>query len=139
MGADLLLTYVQVPVFDDGDTARTSDPHVKSVLEDRIARIVQEDLDFLADQFGYWADEEDEDINTLVKDRLVAALDVLSGDYRRDVEEFVFHDKNGDPQIYLFTGGMSHGDDPTDAWDDVSGLAASGITTEPIPRLMQVS
>jgi len=114
MGADLILVAAAVP----------QDP---STVPDRIDTLDSDKLLDLVDDYAPWVmEDKDTDIGAIAEIRayLVEAWDIVSGD-RRDVVQMRF-----DGRWYYLTGGMTWGDDPSDAYDSLNLIGASGVTDD---------
>jgi hypothetical protein len=97
------------------------------VLRRRIAGLADDTLGevtewFLEDE----VDLEVEGWQQQVRIRLIDCLKVLE-ESRCDTAELCL-----DGRWWIFTGGMSWGDAPSDAYESVVGLSIAGITDEPI-------
>lgn len=128
MGADLLLATC---VFDIED---------KAELLRRIDALDGPSLRWLALEYGDLyldVDEPDgpeiaaeiERANEQVRQELTYAVELVFGG-SREIAQFEIGG-----QVWLVTGGMSGGDDPTDAYRYVALLAESGVMVGPVPRV----
>lgn len=106
MGADLLLTWCKVP--EDPDTTKA-----------RIGQLSSEALEDTAE--ALWGDATDVD-EDFVRLQLTHAVDMLSQDLRT-LDRFTCEHGT----TYVVTGGMSWGDSPTEAFDQINALLASGL------------
>ncbi len=139
MGADLLVTYTKAPraaagvtlvqgqVLDVGLARLQAHSFSEFELEDLIEWIeIDLSLDLLPPE------PTREGALEVLRERAVAALSSLfprTGRDPRDVAFLVF-----DERSYLLTGGLSHGDTPTDSFDDVELIARLGIFNEDITQ-----
>jgi hypothetical protein len=137
MGADFMLWCVEDPI----DYERA-----KPVIEYRIENLNDEILETIGDELLWYDANEiaeniehelkEEDlyklndlsgiaIRKMVRDRITeAAADILDASvYRRDLAQLNLNGVN-----YVFTGGMSWGDHPTEAVNPISLLEYSGVT-----------
>ena len=136
MGADFILYHCEYP----GDWKKA-----EPIVNRRIEKISNHVLDHIGESY-FWGDIEDikeetgeglkeEDlwkldnlydikIRAFVKGKVKEAVDEIMDEkwYRRDVAEVQL---NG--VLYLFTGGMSWGDMPTEACDTIGIICDSGV------------
>jgi hypothetical protein len=130
MGADMLLYHCECP---------TSYTKAKPVVEYRIENIDDDTLDMIADELLFHEDcdaeeidlEEDDLYNldnlhaiqsrAMVRRRIKEAVDEIWHP-RRDVVYLTLKDT-----LYMFSGGMSWGDEPSDACSLLSLLNCSGV------------
>lgn len=143
MGADMFIS--GFPLNLDSDAAEhvvANDLNTISVthqvLRDRAGRFVA------SDRFGEDPDEypvawvlgldddlpaETGDTDRAFRDRLIEAVDNVLGVWPRDVTLWWDHLTD---RRWVFTGGLSWGDEPTEATADVDIIAATGIADDPI-------
>ena len=135
MGADFLLYHCEYPV-----DWKKAEP----IVNRRIEKLNNDVLDDVGENF-FWSDIEDikqefeddlkeEDLWKLdnlsamkvrhfVKDKVKEAVnELMDAGYRRDVAEVQLNDV-----LYLFSGGMSWGDTPTEACDTIGIISNSGV------------
>lgn len=111
MGADLLLSYVEIAETREQAQARLNK-----------LQITEADLGRLEDcgYFGFEGEEFSPEIEQGIRARLQKALDLVYDCYEkyppRDMARLTI-DGN---RTFLFTGGMSWGDDPTDSYADLN-------------------
>lgn len=133
MGADLFIVACPAPRIVAGDDV---EPEArlglaKDEVRRRIAAIEDERLCVLAGEAGYGFDYEEGDTPAetaaLIRADLGddAVLSCLFGE--RDTGEITLGGK-----AYVVTGGMSYGDEPTDAFDAIALYAETDVTVEPI-------
>jgi len=110
MGADLVLAFA---------------PVTRASKEELIKRIDNEldDLDFVIEIRNYFYDP-DLTIEA-IRDRLLEAVDEIVFNERRDLAILFF----GEDALYV-TGGMTWGDDPTEAYKHVQLLGNTRITDD---------
>ena len=130
MGADMLLYHCECP---------TSYTKAKPVVEYRIENIDDDTLDMIADELLFHEDYDTEEIDleeddlykldeldtiqsrAMVRRRIKEAVDEIWHP-RRDVVYLTLKDT-----LYMFSGGMSWGDEPSDACSLLSLLNCSGV------------
>jgi hypothetical protein len=122
MGADLIVAAARWPQYTDGEAVGTGDAGAWEVLRFR-ARNLDRDGEAMARLM-----DEARGASTFAEMRamLVKAVDLIR-EGGRDLTTLLL-----DGVKWLVTGGMTWGDDPTDAYQYVRLLDASGITDEPI-------
>ena len=136
MGADFLLYYCEYP----GDWKKA-----EPIVNRRIEKLSNEDLDHIGESYFYsdiedlkeeiGEDLKEEDlwrlddlcdikIRSFIKGKVKESVDEVMGEkwYRRDVAEVELNDV-----LYLFSGGMSWGDLPTDACEAIGLICESGV------------
>lgn len=142
MGADLLLAYTSLPHLPSGDVVTGED--ARNLGADRILLLTDEQvrdyvdmaigtLDFLDlpdDLDTEDADAVDAAITVAARARMREAVDAVLTAFEEDYRTTNVFVINNVP--LLFTGGTSHGDTPSDEWDDVSMLGSSHIFDEPL-------
>jgi hypothetical protein len=158
MGADLVLAYSRAPHYagpPDGNDQVIPEKdsfHLGEVTNQRIQALDDSVLDeligsYLLDEEYYDSLADDPDggamqkfddlpeeeqrrrVHEYARKRLLDAVEDYVVGYRRDVAAIWV-----DGRHYLFTGGMSWGDQPTDAFDYIGMVGISGIFDEAIPR-----
>lgn len=153
MGADLLLTWALMPTMPDGSPVNFDvyiakeqrfqrTPEGERALAQMHANVdaltEEKVVDIFGDMEAEWLLEpgdldkiaagtvtEDAALLALAKEKLHILINLYLGGSEglgRDVEYVVVG-----PQPALMTGGMSWGDSPTESWDDISMLGASGV------------
>ncbi|MHB1762658.1 MAG: hypothetical protein ACYCS4_07965 [Acidimicrobiales bacterium] len=135
MGADLIIATCPAPKIVAGDDVdvETVGALAKAVLRQRIEAMSDDAVILAVDNAGYAFDYEDGDdpseTAALIRFDLVTDehLDLLDTDVGREVSIL-----NLGGATYLITGGMSWGDDPTDAFKWICIYAETGITSGPI-------
>ncbi len=118
MGADLIVEFLEMKL-DFNEAVKKAQGLLDADFEEIRTNLCEYYPGFLG------SDDE-----TLSKDELMAkvrdALEVVYDyNHRRDCAQLVIDDK-----IYALTGGMSYGDDPTDAYNSFSIVAALALTTD---------
>ena len=134
MGADLILAMYRSPHKADGTSPKPS-AELAAELKRRWAALDGEAKTAILEQaYGTcWTSDSEEAVDEW--QRLTAEVHELiddlygegGGQLRRDMLEI-----KPEEQWWTVTGGMSSGDDPTDAYCAVEAIAASGITVEPV-------
>lgn len=112
MGADLILTACELPIPLDAD-----------LLRSRVAELDDERLAYVYDMvLGERVDDErEDDWQNAVRELILQGIECAVGSLR-DCTIIEVHGIR-----ILITGGMTWGDTPTDSYDAVSALAASGV------------
>ena len=138
MGADMILAHCEIPYNYEGQRKLILE-RINELHDDAIENIVlcyppvEDEIEEYLESVSENLSEDDlfslNDL-TRIKSReiasnyLIQAADALfSGGYRRDITEICIKDT-----WFAFSGGMSWGDQPTDAYDLVSLIWESGIT-----------
>jgi len=115
MGADLITAAAPAQV-------TTEEAHAN------LAKLSTEKCNYVVGEVLGWDDDELE--NDEARDRIAYAINEIVGDnYRRDVSVMNFSNDDK-PNFWYVTGGMTWGDAPTDAYDDIVLLDWSGVTTK---------
>jgi hypothetical protein len=104
MGADLLLVAVPCCDLDRGDRS--------TVAKALINNLTDAECESLTDNACQWDEETPQEIRR----RLLHVLDQYDEGWGRDVSDFK---QEGADHTVLITGGMSWGDSPTDAYDEM--------------------
>ena len=130
MGADMLLYHCECP---------TSYDKAKPIIEYRIENIDDDTLDMIADELLFHENYDTEEIDleeddlykldeldtiqsrAMVRRRIKEAVDEIWHP-RRDVTYLTLKDT-----LYMFSGGMTWGDEPSDACSIISLLNCSGV------------
>jgi hypothetical protein len=125
MGADMMLVGCPLPVAPMSEVV--DNILVLQVVETRIAALGDKLLSEVAD----WCSWDDIDMEADgwqvdVRRRLVGCLEVFDN-ARRDTTELYLSDR-----WWIFAGGMTWGDPPSDAYDLLNALALTSVTDEPI-------
>ena len=120
MGADFIYAIAEW----DHDTDReTIEARVANIPLDHLTTNFELDGLFFTELEELEQEEIDEDeALTRLRERIMESYDYLAGDYR-DTGWFW----DGDRQ-YVLSGGMSAGDDPTEAYEHIRVIAAAGVT-----------
>ena len=131
MGADMLLYHCECP---------TSYEKAKPLIEYRIENIDDDILDMIADELLFHEDYDVEEIDleeddlykldelhaiqsrAMVRRHIREAADSVLNGYRRDLTYLVLKGTS-----YMFSGGMSWGDEPSDACSLLSLLNCSRV------------
>ena len=138
MGADMILAHCEIPYNYEGQRKLILE-RINELHDDAIENIVlcyppvEDEIEEYLESVSENLSEDDlfslNDL-TRIKSReiasnyLIQAADALfGGGYRRDITEICIKDT-----WFAFSGGMSWGDQPTDAYDLVSLIWESGIT-----------
>ena len=100
MGADMILTFARVPDVVDVD-----------LLKGRAESISENDRLYVLETLGFYGDDEDQDPVSLLQD---AIAEVFVSPSRELADIFL------DGKRYLFTGGLSWGDYPTEIFRSLS-------------------
>jgi hypothetical protein len=128
MGAELILVGCPLPMITNG-TPLGGD----AVLEVLRARIAALDDDVLEDVAAWFLEDEiDTEVagwQDRVRHRLLHCLEVLD-DSRRDTAELCLAGR-----WWIFAGGMSWGDAPSDNYELLQGLAVACVTEEPVSAI----
>ena len=125
MGADMLL--IACPMLSDLGGTPLSPDLALPVLGSRIAALSDEVLGEVADWFlEDEIDFESEGWQHQVRSRLLRCLEALD-ESRRDTSQLCLEGR-----WWIFAGGMSWGDPPSDAYELLNGLAIAGVTDEPV-------
>ena len=103
MGADF--TFAKFPRFTTNDDRREQ-------FRQAIQSAKPEDMEWLRDDY-YW---DDESLEEIISD-MVEAIEEASDIQTRETSEYTEYDKNGNEIEMTYTGGMSWGDSPTEAFD----------------------
>ena len=138
MGADMILAHCEIPHNYEGQRALVLE-RINELHDDAIENIVQcyhqveEELEeYLESASDNLSEDDLFSLNDLAKikareiasNHLIQAADALfGGGYRRDITEICIKDT-----WFAFSGGMSWGDQPTDAYELVCLIWESGIT-----------
>lgn len=138
MGADMILAHCEIPYDYKGQRKlilerinELDDEAVENIvqcyyrIEEEIEDIEETALDNLSEEDLFKLNDLAK-IKTreIVSNHLIQAADDLFGEgYRRDITEICIKDT-----WFAFSGGMSWGDQPTDAYDLISLIWDSGIT-----------
>tara|TARA_R100000008_G_scaffold57562_1_gene35594 strand:+ start:71 stop:463 length:393 start_codon:yes stop_codon:yes gene_type:complete len=109
MGADF--TLAKTPVF-----RMTEDR--KKVLTEELSNLTQQDYENLRGEL-FWDDESDTEIQEACLDAIEQVMNL--GEPRDCCTDWEYNE-NGERMMFLYTGGMSWGDSPTDNYDLVSSL-----------------
>ena len=138
MGADMILAHCEIPHNYEGQRIlvleRISELHDDAIenivlcyppIEDEIEEYLESASENLSeDDLFSLNDLTKIKTREIVSNNLIQAADALfGGGYRRDITEICIKDT-----WFAFSGGMSWGDQPTDAYDRVSLIWESGIT-----------
>lgn len=109
MGADLILVSVPYCDLDRGDR----ELQVKNVIRG----LTDAECEFITSNACQWCDETPQEVRHL----LLAVIESYQGDYGwgREVADYK---QDGADHTVLITGGMSHGDSPTEAYDEMRML-----------------
>jgi hypothetical protein len=121
MGADLMISAIEIK-HNEETALRKVDELV----------ITENDMTNLCD-YGVWQYEGDEFTSELVeriKADLREAVKVVYYSGRRDTTRFCVDYGKTTERRFVVTGGMSHGDAPTDAWDSFCLVEAFGSVME---------
>ena len=134
MGADLIITCMEYPHDAEGKPLPASPELAKQIL----ARVkAQIDTFESVEDFhnnGYWPDNEDDDLWREVPENVTTFVNDTFGEGYASRELASFPLKG---VWYIFTGGMSWGDEPTDAMTPVNFLSCLGVTEEPFELVEQ--
>ena len=138
MGADMILAHCEIPYDYKGQRKlilerinELDDEAIENIvlcyppIEDEIEEVQEAASDNLSEEDLFKLNDLAK-IKTreIVSNHLIQAADDLFGEgYRRDITEICIKDT-----WFAFSGGMSWGDQPTDAYDLVSLIWESGIT-----------
>lgn len=95
-------------------------------LREKAKLLSEEDLDRMAEEV-LGTDEHDEHSREHILDLLNQGIDIASGQQRRDTGLVRLRG-----QDYVLTGGMSWGEDPTEACYPLWALEASGLYREEV-------
>lgn len=109
MGADFMFT--KTPVF-----SMTEDR--KKILAEELSNLTPNDYENLRMEL-FWDDESESEIQERCLDMIEEVMDMGEP---RDSALVYEYNKNGQQMMTLITGGMSHGDAPTDTFDIVSSI-----------------
>jgi len=127
MGADMTVAFCEI-------TAPIE------IARKRIKRMKKSDLEGVFESSNLLDDfTEDEEATPFelyaMRERLLAALEVAYSDQRRDTQHLYFMGRK-----FCFTGGMSWGDYPTEAFIDIDLIAESKVTDKkrPAPKVHDV-
>jgi hypothetical protein len=133
MGADFLLTCVRTPSVDENELHTRIDKLCSNALRDVLESIAGCGPDEW--EPGRLGSEAAETWQEGVRTYLKGAVTQVFFSPRRDVTTLTL-----DCTEWTFTGGMSWGDSPTDAFDLVEAIAITGIvdTTPPITNAIRL-
>jgi len=138
MGADMILVHCEIPYWYEDQRSlilkRISelDDGVVENLTQSYYRIEEEIEEYLESASDNLSEDDLFSLNDLTKiksreivsNHLIQAADALFGEgSRRDITEICIKDT-----WFAFSGGMSWGDQPTDAFELVSLISNSGVT-----------
>ena len=127
MGADLILAYAEVPKPFTDDTVG----ELRALAADPPKPL----FDMVVDSFSLEYDDE-ADLRADVTDRLRTAVDVVFSEYyhlggsHRELAVIAIRDHE-----YIFTGGPSWGDSPSDVYEDVcmAGMLSAALEETRVP------
>ena len=102
MGADFTMS--KFPQFNFNDDR-------KEEIANALSSMKQEDFEELRD--WYYFEDEDEDT---IREDMLGAIEQAAGLSSRETGECFEYQKDGKKVLMSYTGGMSWGDDPTDAY-----------------------
>lgn len=124
MGADLILAFCPVPSYDDGTVIKRKDEkRVRKEFIERVRALTPEQIaSALEDVYPGDPDDSEDGV-----ERFIAAYDeVFMSDGSRDVVDLCIGGR-----WYIFSGGMSWGDTPTDSYDSVNLLSCFDLLEKP--------
>lgn len=127
MGADLLLSATTLPHRADG-TLVDDDELVLRVIQARLDALSDETVDRVVDNWEPMLELSDDDLRTHCTGWAQDVLAALNRGYRTCTTMTL------GGQTYLFSGGLSWGDDPSDEWTAVGIVGELGLFDEPIPE-----
>lgn len=149
MGADLILAYTSVPHDKDGELFDfvANDPgweRLQAIAHSRVEALPSSALDLVLESFGRLdiiADEVDTQLepgDTAYDEAVRAAglayvrgcVDVVLDAYRHGYRDTTMFRIDG--KWYMFSGGMSWGDDPCESWESVGVVGGAAIFNEPV-------
>lgn len=144
MGSDFMFAFARAPHTELGSI----DAMLSAELQARIGKmraykhvsgLTLDELSVETDAVAFEADPEifDDGVDTASEEyldalrpqyleQLLKDVDLFLDD-RRDISGFTLHE-----EVYYITGGMSWGDDPTDAYFPIQRVDIAGIFDEPI-------
>lgn len=130
MGADLILTAMRWPKRADTGEAASRGSALAVEMKRRWEAVTGEHRETILEDVGVTYEGTPEELEAgwreLTAEVFELVDDVFGKDgYRRDVTDAVL-----DGTMWLFTGGMSSGDDPSDAFRPLQAMAMAGITEE---------
>lgn len=126
MGADLFITAVRAPRYTDGDLVELAD--LPAVTAARIAdyhtdagtvRRIADTLDL----------NEDRVLIVQIRELLTDAVAQIARNGRDELTTLTL-----DGTVWLLTGGLSWGDEPTEVYDAVNLIDLAGLFEAPFPR-----
>lgn len=122
MGADICLAITKCNRIQPINDAMSM-----SILHQRIDALPDRLIVAAAEQYGMFdvEDEIEDEFRYDIRSKLKTSIEFID-EGRRDVA----HVKLGE-DVWAITGGMSWGDPPTNAYDHIAAIDASGITQEP--------
>lgn len=130
MGADFIIAGCPSPVDRNEQPITTATPEFIEMLRQRIRAVVATNPHALQ---GYYGMEDEEwladgvtSLDTMVVD--ITALVNEWWDVRRDI---AWRTIGEDPRLWLFTGGMTWGDDPSDSFSLIDFIDTFDLFDEP--------
>lgn len=132
MGADLILTATRWPKRSDTGEVAPAGEALVAEMKRRWAAVTREPRETILEDVGVTyegtPEELEEGWRQLTAEVFGLVEDVFGTDgSRRDVTDLVL-----DGTVWLVSGGMSWGDDPSEAFRPLRAMAMAGITEEPV-------
>jgi len=128
MSAEFFLACCPLPVVAEGETINETDRAM--LLQHRIDNLSEEVLTDLADWFlGTFEIDEEGNWQHEALDRVRECLEFVEQGGSRETALLTFEGRD-----WIFAGGMSSGDTPSEAFDDLWLLAVAGVTFAPLTK-----
>lgn len=123
MGADMTLAGCPAPVDRNEQPITTATPEFIAMVKERVRSL---EPNFITNFIVTPEDGLDESI-----DAIVAAIAALVNEWRDVRRDIAWRTIGEDPRLWLFSGGMTWGDDPSDSFSLLDFIDTFDLFTEP--------
>ena len=128
MGADLILAHAPFPVFNDGESVDNFGDILDQVVE-RYLFNWEVCLSVADMSLGMFDEDNAEILNALVA-QAEEVVKICSGElYTRNTTDLNFDDR-----WYIFSGGLSWGDSPSESYQSISVVSDTNVFDRPFER-----